>query len=348
MVQLRPADIDRILARPDPKIRLVLFYGPDDGLVSERSSTFVKAALGDSGDPFALVRLESNEVADDPGKLSDEAHSVPLFGGQRAILLCMSGNRSIIASIEAVLDNPPSDAWIAVTAGELRKDAPLRRLCEAHAGAGAIPCYVDSVRDLDKMIDEELAAGGLSIDTDARALLHTLIGSDRLASRAEVRKLCLYAMGGDRIGIADIRAAVGDASAFDVDEAVDSLLLGDVGDFDRAFRRLLAANTPGFVVAGAILRQLTFLHRARADYESGSAVRTIIGKARPPIFFQRQQGVERQITLWPLARIERAIALLDTSIAEGRLRGSLADEVVGQALTLIGAVAAGLRRGHAA
>ena len=348
MVQIRPADSDRFLAKPDPKIRLLLFYGPDDGLVAERSADFVRKVLGDSGDPFALVRLESNEVADDPGKLSDEAHSVPLFGGTRAILLRMSGSRNINPSIEAVLDNPPRDAWIAVTAGELRKDAPLRRFCENHAGAAAIPCYVDSARDLDKMIDQELAASGLTIAADARALLHTLIGSDRLASRAEVKKLCLYAMGAGEIRVDDIRAAVGDASAFDVDEAVDALLIGEVGEFDRAWRRLLAANTAGFVVGGAILRQLTFLHRARAEYESGTPVKTIVGRARPPIFFQRQAAVERQIALWPPGRIERAIAHLDGAIGDSRLRSAIADEVIGQSLMLIGAVAASLRRGRAA
>jgi DNA polymerase-3 subunit delta len=348
MVQIRPADIDRFLAKPDPKIRLLLFYGPDDGLVAERSADFVRKVLGDSADPFALVRLESNEVADDPGKLSDEAHSVPLFGGTRAILLRMSGNRNINASIEAVLDNPPRDAWIAVTAGELRKDAPLRRLSENHAGAAAIACYVDSARDLDKMIDEEIVASGLTIAPDARALLHTMIGSDRLASRAEVKKLCLYAMGGGEIRVDDIRAAVGDASAFDVDEAVDALLIGEVGEFDRAYRRLLAANTAGFVVGGAILRQLTFLHRARAEYEAGTPVKTIVSRARPPIFFQRQASVERQIALWPLGRIERAIAHLDEAIGESRLRSAISDDVIGQALTLIGVVAASLRRGRAA
>jgi DNA polymerase-3 subunit delta len=348
MTAIRPAEIDRFLARPDPKIRLVLFYGPDDGLVAERSQTFVRKVVGDAADPFALVRLESNEVADDPGRLADEAHSVPLFGGTRAILLRISGNRAINPSIEAVLDNPPRDAWIAVTAGELRKDAPLRRLCETHANAAAIPCYVDSARDLDRMIDEELGASGLTIAADARALLHTLIGSDRLASRAEVKKLCLYAMGAGTIGIDDIRAAVGDASAFDTDEAVDALLLGDVGEFDRAFRRLLAANTAGFVVGGAVLRQLTFLHRARADYETGTPVKTILAHARPPIFFQRQPSVERQIALWPSERIERAIAHLGEAIGESRLKSALTDEVIGQALTLIGAVATSLRRGRAA
>jgi len=348
MVQVRPADIERVLAAPDPTTRVLLFYGPDDGLVAERAASFVQRVVGGSDDPFSVVRLESNEIADDPGRLADEAHSVALFGGQRAILLRVSGNRSINASLEAILDTPPTDSWIAITAGELRKDAPLRRLCEQHRGAAAIACYADQTRDLDCIIDEELAAGGLTISGEARALLHTLIGANRLASRSEVRKLCLYAADSGTVGIDDVRAVVGDASAFALDEALDALTLGEIAEFDRSFRRLIASGTPGFVIIGATLRHFGFLHLARAAYDRDTPAKTIVARARPPIFFKRQPKVERQIALWPRLRIERALTHLNDAVAESRLRSAISDEVIGQALTLVATVAASLRRGRAA
>ena len=346
MVQVRPADIDRFLATPNPAIRLALFYGPDDGLVIERAGAFCSAVVGASDDPFALVRLDSNEIADDPGRLADEAKSVSLFGGQRAVLMRHSGNRSIIPSLESLLDAPPEDSWVAIVAGELRKDAPLRRLCEKHQGAAAIACYADSVRDLDRIIDEEFARAGLAISGEARTLLHTLIGSDRLASRSEISKLCLYAADTESVGIDDVRAVVGDASAFAVDETVDALALGDVAEFDRSFRRLVASGTPGFVIAGAALRHLGFLHLARAAYDQGAGAKEIVGRARPPIFFRRQPMIERQIALWPRRRIEPALAHLDQAVIESRFRSTISDAVIGQALTLIATVAASLRRGR--
>ncbi|HQF72043.1 MAG TPA: site-2 protease family protein, partial [Promineifilum sp.] len=56
-----------------------------------------------------------------------------------------------------------------------------------------IACFADAARDLDKLIDEEVKASGLSMASDARAALRALIGGDRLASRGEVQKLMLYA-----------------------------------------------------------------------------------------------------------------------------------------------------------
>lgn len=348
MVQVRPADIDRFLAAPDPAIRLVLFYGPDEGLVIERANAFCQKVVGGSDDPFALVRLDSNELAENPGRLADEANSVPLFGGQRAVFLRHSGSRSIVPSLEAILDSPPVDSWVAIVAGELRKDSPIRRLCEKRQGAAAIACYADSGRDLDRIIDEEFSLAGLAISGEARAFLHTLIGSDRLASRSEIRKLCLYAADADSVSIDDVRAIVGDASNFAVDETVDALALGDIDSFDRSYRRLVASGTPGFVIAGASLRHFGFLHLSRAAYDRGAGAKDIVGRARPPIFFRRQPAVEHQIALWPRPRIERALAHLDQAVIESRFRSAIADAVIGQALTLVATVAASLRRGRAA
>jgi DNA polymerase III subunit delta len=344
VVQIKPADTDRFLARPDPSIRLVLIYGADEGLVTERAAAFATAVVGDANDPFALVRIDAATLADDPKRLADEAHAVPLFGGRRAILLRLSGNRSIQPAVEAILAAPPVDSWVVIAAGELRKTAPLRRLCETAKGAAAIACYTDSDRDLDRLIDQETSAAGLSVTPEARAALKALIGGDRLASRSELAKLCLYAAGQETIEVDDIRAVIGDASAFAIDEAIDAVALGDPQAFDRGYRRLLASGTPGSVVAGAALRHFNFLQKARAAVDGGTSPDNIVARASPPFFFRRRADVARQISMWSAPRIERALIRLDQSMIDSRLNRQIADEVVGQTLQMVAAVAASARR----
>ncbi|MEO8668773.1 MAG: DNA polymerase III subunit delta [Bauldia sp.] len=344
MVDVKPANAERLLAAPDPAIRVILLYGPDDGLVAERASGFVKAVTGASDDPFSHVRLEAAELADDPARLADEAHAVPLFGGRRAITVRLSGSRSILPALEPILEAPPIDSWIVVTAGELKKTAPLRKLCESSPRAAAIPCYADSAKDLDRIIDEETKRAGLAISGDARTMLRGLLGSDRLASRSEVLKLCLYAADKGSIDVDDVAAIIGDAAAFEVDEAIDALALGDADGFDRTWRRLVASGTPGFVICGAAQRHFTQLHQARAALDNGRSAEAAIAAMRPPVFFQRKARVERQVTMWPLARIERTLEHLDRAMIDSRLRGTISDDVIGEALTLVTAMAASLRR----
>ncbi|RWC61979.1 MAG: DNA polymerase III subunit delta, partial [Mesorhizobium sp.] len=40
MAQKKAFEVDGWLARPDPRISIVLLYGPDRGLVSERAKAF--------------------------------------------------------------------------------------------------------------------------------------------------------------------------------------------------------------------------------------------------------------------------------------------------------------------
>ncbi len=340
MVEVRPADIDRFLSRPDPGIRLILIFGNDSGLVSERAAAFTARAAGPDADPLSQVRLDSSELSADPRRLADEAYEIPLFGGTRCISVHASGNWSL-APLEHLLAAPPADAYVVVTAGELRKTAPLRKLFAAAKNGAAIACYADDAQALDRIIDQEAKAAGLRIADDARAALKELIGGDRMASRSEIAKLCLYAAGTGEITVEDVRAVVGDASAFAIDEAVDAAAVGDAATFSRLFRRLVAAGTGDYAVAGAALRHFDMLHRARAAVDGGLPADRALG---PQIFFRRKPLVTRQLSIWSVPRIERALAILNRAVVDSRLKSAISAEVVGQAMLSLAAIAASTRR----
>ena len=251
----------------------------------------------------------------------------------------VSGNASLIPALEPLIAHPPLDSWIVLGAGDLRKTSPLRRLFENTKNAAAIPCYADSARDLDRIIDEVTREAGLRIAADARALLRSLLGGDRLVSRSELAKLALY-VGEGEITVEDVLSVVGDASAFAVDEAVDAVAAGDTPTLVRSYRRLLAAGTPDFVVAGAALRHFDALHRARALFDQGDDAGSVVG---PQVFQKRREAMAKAIAAWPIARIERAIAVLDRAIADSRLQNAISAEVIGQALMTVVAMAPGAR-----
>ena len=55
MTALRTNEIEPFIARPDAR-PVVLVFGPDAGLVSERVEALIRASVDDPNDPFALVR----------------------------------------------------------------------------------------------------------------------------------------------------------------------------------------------------------------------------------------------------------------------------------------------------
>src|SRR3954466_1303395 len=116
MVALKTSEADSFVTRPDPARAVVLVFRPDAGLVSERVDAIVRASVDDPSDPFSLVRLDGDAGASDPARLVDEAPTVPLFGGRRAIRV-RAGSRNIVPAVEAVLAAPLQDCRVVIEAG---------------------------------------------------------------------------------------------------------------------------------------------------------------------------------------------------------------------------------------
>ena len=268
MVALRGKEIDAFLARPDPSRPIILLYGPDAGLVRERADALMASAVDDPSDPFSLVRMDGDELAAEPSRLVDEAMTVPLFGGRRAIRI-RAGSRSFASGIDTLAEMQPKDCRIVIEAGELRPDAPLRKACEKARTAVAIACYADTEHDLAKLIDDELRLSNLKIQPDARAALTSLLGGDRQASRNEIRKVALYAHGQREVTLDDVVAIVTDASGLALDPIVDNAFAGRAADVETAFAKAMAAGTyPGLIIMSA-QRHAALLHKARLSIEEG-------------------------------------------------------------------------------
>src|ERR1700723_2040749 len=170
MVAIKAANVDAFIARPDPARPVVLVFGPDAGLVSERVNALIKASVDDVNDPFALARIEAEELSAEPTRLVEEAQTIPLFGGRRAVWV-KAGGRNIAPAVEALLALPVCECRVVIEAGDLRRNAPLRALCEKAKNAVALPCYADDQAARERLIDDEMRAAGLKLAPAARAML---------------------------------------------------------------------------------------------------------------------------------------------------------------------------------
>jgi len=328
MVALKTGEIDAFVARPDPRRPIALVFGPDAGLVRERVDALVKAAVDDPADPFGLARLDGDALADEPSRLVEEAHTFPLFGGRRAVWV-KAGGRNFTAAVEALLAAPPAaDCRVVIEAGDLKRNAPLRAMCEKSAVAAALPCYADGDREITRLIDEEMRGAGLTIAADARALLASLIGGDRRASRNEIRKLALYAHGNKAVDIDDVLAVVADASGLGLTDLVDAAFAGRAPDVEIRFAKARAEGSHPSAIIGAALRQVAQLHRGCLAMESGTSIKDAV----PGLNFRREKLVHAALSTWSAARLERMMGQFAEASLEARRRPALAEAVARRAL----------------
>ncbi len=336
MVALKGRDIDAFLARPDAGRPIILLYGPDAGLVRERADALMASAVDDPNDPFSLVRLDGDELAAEPSRLVDEAMTVPLFGGRRAIRV-RAGSRSFAAGVDALADSAVKDCRIVIEAGDLRPESPLRKACERAKTAVAIACYPDGERDLAKLIDDELRPSNLRIAPDARATLTALLGGDRQASRNELRKLALYAHGKGEVTLEDVMAVVADASELKIDPIVDGAFAGRPDLVETEFAKAMVAGTyPGMIVSAA-QRQAAWLHKSALAVAEGTPVTTVLEGGFPRLHFSRKANVEIALRHFNAARLVSIIDQLATAAFEMRKQAPLAAAIAQRALLSIAA-----------
>jgi DNA polymerase-3 subunit delta len=104
-MKISPDRADAFAARPDPKARAVLVYGPDEGLVRERVQTLMKTVVEDLNDPFRVADLAQSAVKSDPALLADEAAAMALTGGRRVVRL-RDADDGVTKAFKALLDDP--------------------------------------------------------------------------------------------------------------------------------------------------------------------------------------------------------------------------------------------------
>jgi DNA polymerase III subunit delta len=301
-MKLPPSRIAGFLQRPDPAIRAILLYGPDEGLVRERAEAAARSVCPDLKDPFRVADLAAAVLAADPARLADEAAQLSLTGGRRVVRVRNAGE-ALAKLFAGFLENTPGEASVVVEAGELPSRSALRRAFEAARSAVAIGCYPDTPRELAVVIRETLAAHRVTASRDAGQFLVEHLGGDRLLTRSELEKLALYAGEGGRVELQDARLSISDTAALELDDAIMAAAEGDAARAERVLGRVFQQGESPVSVIRALLRHLQRLHMFAARLAAGSSADEVLRSARPPIFFKQEDSFRRQLGLWTEARL---------------------------------------------
>jgi DNA polymerase-3 subunit delta len=342
MTAVRASDAERFLARPSRDVFVWLLHGPDEGLVRERCRRVARASVEDPDDPFQIVRIDGDEAMREPGRLSDEARAMGLFGGSKAIWVEV-GARHLIPALEPLIEDPPAGCVIVLEAGQLKKGAPLRALVEKLPNGAAIECYPDDKAAIGALIDEEARAAGLDVDARARAALLGLLGGDRMTTRAELSKLMLYALHDGRVSEEHVAMIVADAAPPSSDAALDATFLGQIGGVEEPARRAFADGVDPGVLIGAALRHAATLHRALLDIEAGRSEQEVMGTHGRAIHFKRAPQFRQQLKRWRADGAARAIDILAEAMPRIRREAKLAPMIAVRALWSVAKAGEGRR-----
>jgi DNA polymerase-3 subunit delta len=325
-------DIEPFVKKPDPAVRVILVYGPDNGLMKERAKTMGQTIVPDINDPFNAVTLNADSLITDPARLNDEAFAMSMMGGDRLVRIEDAADK-LTPLIKDYLKEPSKNSLIILEAGELGTKSSLRALCEKEKNAAAVPCYVEDERDLGRLIRESLQAEGYSIEADAATWLASNISGDRIKARGEINKLVIY-KGNEKsqVTIEDVRAACGEAGALALDDLVYAAGGADSAKALKTYNQLIEEGVNFVVILRSLQNHFRRLHLVRAHIEAGDSQEFALKKLTPPIFFKQQNAFNQQLNRWSLNGLSNVLQKLMDLEAQCKQTGAPVETLCAQAV----------------
>ncbi len=328
-------DIEPFVKSPNKAARVILVYGPDNGLVTERSNIIGKSVVADLHDPFNVAALSASILNDDPARLGDEAGAISMMGGDRLIKID-DGSDKITKLLKDYLEDPSPSALVVVSAGELSPRSSLRKLCESAKNAAAIPCYVEDERDLSRLIRETLQAANLRADNDAVGWLAANISGDRAKVRSELDKLITYkGSEASPISIADVQAACGAAGAQGFDDLIYAVAGRNAKAAFKAYATLMEEGTAFVAILRSLQNHFRRLHLVKSHMQNGLEQEFALKKLNPPIFFKQSAAFKGQLNTWSLPALNSVMNKLTDLEAQCKTTGMPTETLCAQAILAI-------------
>lgn len=332
--------VARALDRPDPAIRLILLYGPDESGSRALAARLDKAMGADA----ERIDLSGAQLKDDPARLADEAASISLFGGARHIRVDPAGDE-IIDAAQALLEATSAGNPVVVIAGNLRKDAKLVKLALASGAALAFASYLPEGRQADQVATEIARELGLRLDPRAAHALVAATNADRGLMARELEKLALFLDAApDEPRPADMAAlgAIGAANdESDLGAIVDAVMGGRAEE--AAAELALIGPNEAISVVRALLRRIAQVMPLRAEVAAGQSIDAVMAGAGKAIFWKDQKVMAGLLQRWTPDRLATATTRLAALERAYKRSGTAGMVLIGEELLTIARAAAARR-----
>jgi DNA polymerase-3 subunit delta len=307
-MKISTSSINSFLQNIPSNTKLVLLYGPDSGLITQRSQLIKKNYLGEKYDESQYIQIFENSLKENPDKLIEEAFSVSLFGENKKLIILREAKDFLTKIIKDYINKTDQNTLVVIQAEDLSPSSSLRKLAEGEDMIAAIPCYLDNQATLKQYIMETLNKEGYKIDSPALAYLLDNLGNDREISAKELEKLMLYKYKEKNIKLEDVEnLVVNNASVF-----LDKLIYAFFNkNYIEAYKNLLILLEENHVVV--IVRSL-INHTNRLIYIKESInlsenIDVALKSLRPPVFFTHVDSFKRQVSLYSLEELYKILEL---------------------------------------
>ena len=279
----------------------LLIFGPDRGLVKDRSDFFLVEQKKSLQNSLEIFKLTPEDFAKSESVLFELAYQKPIFHKKTLIHI----NLDLIKNLKIIVDfleniDEKKTNFLLLESSNLKSDSLIVKLFKKTNNLAYLTCYNDNSKSLFNFIKSYCDELGLKISNENIQLLGNKLGNDRLITKREIEKLALHA-DNTSITYEDILIGVGDNTTIKLDLITDCLLIKSSSYINKIIDKVLEDGINYLLIIRSITKHLQLL--LKLQLLSIKNVKEIV----PPVHFSRHQNIQLQLSKIALKRIKTSI-----------------------------------------
>lgn len=326
--------VENFIKKADAKIKAILVFGPNDGLVLDSVKRIARSICSDLNDAFRVADLSGESVLEDVGKLYAEYNGQSLVGGRRVVIVREISNQ-LTKEIRKMLDDSKSDNLLLMYASNFNKKSPLVQLAESSDDMACYACYDDKNADVYNM----LKTTGLTFNPDAIEFLCARLSNDRMINMSEIEKLKTYMGEAKNVTIDIIAKVISDQSNSSSEDICYAAMGGDKNSAVKLFAKYVAEGNEPVPLIKAMERHVMRLLDCAAKTEKGNSIEKVVSSLTPKLMYYREEAFKSQLRKWRRDKIFSVLDLLYDTEKSCKTTGMPEDEIVERMLLRVASAA---------
>ena len=287
------------------KNNLFLIYGENNGLKKDVKN-LIRRERKKERKSIELLTLYENEIISNNENFYNSMYSSSLFGDKKIITI-NDGTDKIIKIINDIIDKYPENVILIIFSGILEKKSKLRNLFEKNNKALCIPCYLDSEKDLEIILNTEIKENNISLSRESINLIIEKSNNDRNNLRNEIEKIKSFALNKKNLDIDEIKSIINFSGEYKSDKLVNECLSGNILQYKKILTELYTNSINQILLLRILSRKIHKLLNLKKIEKNNNNLESALNTYKPPIFWKDKPIIKKQLNIWKINDLKKTI-----------------------------------------
>ena len=285
------------------KYNFFLLYGENFGLKKDIKD-LIKAKVND--EKVEILSLYENEIIDNEENFYNAAYSGSLFNNKKIIIIYEATDK-IFKKINDVYEKYPENITIIIFSEILEKKSRLRLFFETNDKTVCIPCYLDSVKDLEIIAKLELKKNNVVLSQEILNLLIEKSNFDRNNLRNEIEKIKSYALNKKNLELEEVKSLINFSGDYKSDVLINECLCGNILQYNKILSELYVDTVNQILLLRILANKINRLLKMKEQKSETKNLDDLINASKPAIFWKEKPLIKKQLSIWNLSDLKKII-----------------------------------------